>query len=243
MTAYRYLRKASAYSDELESASNLNSAFKTEFELVKFFETTAVSSLTLDSTGIVTEFSVSSGIADIVFYELRKDWERSIPLSGISNKWAYTLKALPYRKSFSTSEFTEITGVTRRTALNVLQNFSEKGWCDYSKPNEAWVKIRQPTPIANKFYAIEAKLKDWKRALYQATRYKLYAQESWVLMDHDSINPAIDNIDEFKLNNIGLCSVSSTGSIEVHHVPTASKTISPQYYWEANSELAKKLLG
>lgn len=63
--------------------------------------------------------------------------------------------------------------------------------------------------------AIEAKLKDWKRALKQAYRYKWFATYSYVFMDSKFVGPALKNKATFKKYNIGLASVSTDGAIDI----------------------------
>lgn len=66
--------------------------------------------------------------------------------------------------------------------------------------------------------AIEFKLKNWKRALQQAFRYRSFSCESYVFLDGAFISSAIKNIEEFERFNIGLCGVTEDG-IESYHKP------------------------
>lgn len=56
--------------------------------------------------------------------------------------------------------------------------------------------------------AIEFKLKNWKRALQQAYRYRSFSCESYVFLDNKYIENASKNIKEFEHFNIGLCGVT-----------------------------------
>ena len=68
-------------------------------------------------------------------------------------------------------------------------------------------------------FAFEFKLSNWKRALKQAFRYRSFAHYSYVLMDQDFVNPALNNIDEFKRTNIGLMTIDIEGNITVYFQP------------------------
>jgi hypothetical protein len=57
--------------------------------------------------------------------------------------------------------------------------------------------------------SIELKLKDWKKAVKQAFRYRSFSHQAFVIMDHKCLNPAISNIAYFKHFNIGLASFES----------------------------------
>ncbi|MGD7023603.1 hypothetical protein ACQCVK_13465 [Rossellomorea vietnamensis] len=65
-----------------------------------------------------------------------------------------------------------------------------------------------------KFIAYEVKLYNWKRALYQAIQYKGFANKSYVVMPHKNIKPAINNLQAFVANNIGLIEVYNDGSFK-----------------------------
>jgi hypothetical protein len=56
-------------------------------------------------------------------------------------------------------------------------------------------------------YAFELKLRNWKRALRQAYRYRTFAQHSYVVMDADRVEPALQQLRLFRRSNIGLIAV------------------------------------
>lgn len=67
--------------------------------------------------------------------------------------------------------------------------------------------------------AFEMKLSKWKRALFQAYRYRSFAKKSYVVMDHYHIKPALLQISLFEKSNIGLLSLSQSGHVYVHFDP------------------------
>lgn len=87
--------------------------------------------------------------------------------------------------------------------------------------------------IKNKnLISIEAKLKNWKRALIQAYRYRSFSEQSYVYMDNDYIGAPLENISEFKKYNIGLAGVLND-SIKIYFEPTAMEPFSEQLYIKA----------
>lgn len=80
--------------------------------------------------------------------------------------------------------------------------------------------------------SIEAKLKNWKRALVQAYKYRTFSRKSYVYMDIDYINAPLENIDEFKKFNVGLAGVSETG-ITVYYEPKEEEPFSEKLYKKA----------
>lgn len=77
-------------------------------------------------------------------------------------------------------------------------------------------------------YAFEMKLSNWKRAHYQAFRYKSFVNKSYVIMDNDHISPVLKKIDRFLKSNIGLMSIDNSGRVYVHHNPYDEMPFSPQ---------------
>ncbi|MEG6570601.1 hypothetical protein [Thermoanaerobacterium thermosaccharolyticum] len=70
--------------------------------------------------------------------------------------------------------------------------------------------------------AIEFKLKNWRKAIKQAYRYKSFSYESYVILDQDFISTAKKNISEFQRFNIGLCGIGKD-YIVVYNKPKPKK--------------------
>lgn len=68
-------------------------------------------------------------------------------------------------------------------------------------------------------FSFEMKLRNWKRALTQAFKYKAFSEFSYVVIDHYHSGSAIKNITEFKKANIGLLSIDKNGRIYCHVKP------------------------
>jgi hypothetical protein len=96
--------------------------------------------------------------------------------------------------------------------------------------------------IANEFVAIEAKLGDWRRALYQAVQYQDFAAESWVVLCADGAEEAIFNSDAFEMRGVGLGTVDQDGILEVVCSPQHRTPRLLSRFWEANAEFAKRAL-
>jgi len=67
--------------------------------------------------------------------------------------------------------------------------------------------------------SFELKRENWRRALVQAYRYLAFSEYSFVVMDQAYVHRALSGISEFKRANVGLISISSTGSIIWHFLP------------------------
>lgn len=210
--------------------------FDAEKDLVSLFDSLPVSNRS-HLSGTTFELDSNNGIADIVFYKLRKNWSTYEKIRNIKPQWAAFLVSLPYRKTFTASEAAALASISEASAIRVLKDFVHNGYC--VKSDNGWIKQRQPVPPINKITAIEAKLRNWKKALYQATRYLEFANESWVLLDDYHSKPAIKHLNEFKKRNIGLLTINRQGSIELLFQPTHKKPKSKFRYWYANVKIMK----
>jgi hypothetical protein len=87
---------------------------------------------------------------------------------------------------------------------------------DYIKclDENTFVKINEINE-GNEVIANEAKLSNWKRALYQASRYKLFADLSYVVLDSCHTVSAIKNLDSFREFGVGLACINTLGNIEI----------------------------
>lgn len=219
----------------------MNSAqsFVTEFEMVEHLNSTLNSNFGLSS---VNELVGTHGIADIVLYDKPANEDIIKALSLINPRWAYALKSLPIHTPFSTENFCELNLSSKRTIKEVLFTFVGTGFCSYDQSTGLWTKITEPVKISSHLYAVEAKLRDWKRALKQAYRYLDYANESWVLLDEMYSKPATKNLEIFAKYNIGLATISRDSELRQIFKPFPKKPRSEYAVWFANAHLAKKII-
>ncbi|MBF7954154.1 hypothetical protein [Rahnella victoriana] len=186
------------------------------------------------------EFDCGFGIADLVVFKKKKD-DDLLDIGKIPADWAYTLRALPLKKEFTLSYLIALSGTSESSCKKAIIKFVNAGYCQQVESGY-FIKIRQPKPLCSSIIAIEAKLRDWKKALWQASRYKIFSNESWVVLDEYRSNAALLNIEEFRKFNIGLATISSNGSYQEIFAPIREAHKSELAYWKANSLLAKKCL-
>ncbi len=67
--------------------------------------------------------------------------------------------------------------------------------------------------------AFELKLKDWKRAIKQAFRYKSFSNISYVVIPSVGVHLAVKNIELFRKYNIGLAGFNSLQEFEILFKP------------------------
>ena len=220
--------------------SQVRGRFSTEAKLVEIIRSAWLLERSARRESLIhsiAEFDCSFGIADLVFYSLRKDWQRHIALAQITPSWAFALKALPYRKPFSVEAFAKWTGVSERRAQAALKEYESAGFCK-ALSGSMWRKQFQPHEVVSSIVAIEAKLRDWKQALSQAYRYLDYATQAWVVLDHAHSAAAVRHIAQFERLNVGLASVDLRGQVVVHSTPMSKSPRSELKLWEANAMIA-----
>lgn len=90
----------------------------------------------------------------------------------------------------------------------VLKKLIEEGFV--VNKDTGYFKINGWLPLASKVIAYEAKLYDWKQGLYQANRYRYFADETYLLMPAETVHRA--KIEEFEATGVGLVSYDMTAN-------------------------------
>jgi hypothetical protein len=174
---------------------------------------------------IFEEVSLGYGVADIVVCYL--DYPKTISSSEtfltrsdiniyniINNKLSIT--------------FDNIHATTRSSKQTISESIRKLVNLDYIKQEDDYFTIlkKYELPFKSSF-AIEGKLKDWKRALTQAQRYKWFADYSYVVMDEYYSQPAIQNLDTFIKHNIGFATINPNGDFKRIFSPKKQKPYDP----------------
>lgn len=219
---------------DIESIKFLSSGkgipFLSEEDLVNSFVNIVLESCS-PNTKLVCELDCGNGIADVVLLKQRNDWKKYSDIRKISPRWVHSLIALPYKRKFDLEYFANLVISSLSTAKRVLESFVNAGFCERTK--QGWIKVKQPRPAFSEIHAIEAKLKNWRRALYQATRYRDFAHRSTVLLDEFYSSPAIKNIEEFRRRGVGLQVLGHDGFVKDVYESISKKPKFDSSYWYA----------
>lgn len=192
-------------------------------------------------TGVLKEVQTPNGIADLVFYRLRRDWERFSAVGGIPPRWAYAFDRLPYRRVVDVAYVSELCGVSTRRARTALTHFTQLGLCRVTTTGSGWVKTRQLQQPIVELVAVEAKLRDWKRALFQAVRHLSFADYTWVLLDKAGADVASQHAEMFELRGVGLAALSPHGDVKVLTPAPRSNRIRAHDRWYVSSEVVQRI--
>jgi hypothetical protein len=149
----------------------------------------------------VEELNTGIGIADIVFTDkiYKRDYyfdnfELLFHTLTLINRRNKRISEIDFTARFSKKQINSI--IDKYLTLELIEKYDSQYY---------YVKNKL-LPTITEFYAIEAKLKDWKGGLYQAIRYKNFAQKSFLALSSEYIHRVNRNM--LIENNIGLISVS-----------------------------------
>lgn len=200
--------------------------FKTERELINIITANRANLFSFTNwndqakTEILDELDLGYGVADLVVakYSVPKI-KRTEPLNYDD---IFICKILEKKGALTFGDIREITRTSERKLRNTLNKLRQEGFI--------WIKGIKYQTKKRRFkeieaIAIEAKLRNWKRALKQAYRYKWFASYSYVVMDATHVRPALENRYLFKKFNVGLASITKDGTISIQFRPQKIKPI------------------
>ena len=199
--------------------------FQSETELITMLKQTLRQIFRRDNIEIFEEVSLGYGVADMVVCYLDYSKTDSSPEVFLTRPDINIYKIINNAQSVT---FDIISDTTRSSKQTISESLNKLVNLNYVNREDNFFTIQKEyeLPFKNSF-AIEAKLKDWKRALNQAQRYKWFADYSYVVMDEHYSQPAIQNINTFIKHNIGLATINTKGDFNRHFSPKRQKPFDP----------------
>lgn len=200
--------------------------FQSEIHLVEVLKCALRSIFNRDNIQIFEQVSLGYGIADIVISDI--DLSRIIGKceSEFLNRFDVNLYNL-INKNIEV-EFDDICDTIRCSKISVSNSINKliNRSLIFQNGSKFIIANEYQLPFNNNF-AIEAKIKDWKRALGQAQRYKWFAEYSYVVLDEHFSKPAKENINLFYKYNVGLATISTNGELKRIFSPFRQKPYDP----------------
>ena len=181
---------------------------------------------------IIEEFDSYIGIADLVLGTYRPYLSKKTCRKSVNLNWIYPLINLKLDQAISIHEFMDKYNFSRKSAFLRLNEYIEAGFLVKSKTCQ-YLVVKEYEFVTDNVIAIEAKLKNWKRALLQARSYKKFSDFTYILLDESYANPAISNLEEFKVNNIGLITMKNN-SFTIHYLPKKPNPKKDNYFIRIN---------
>lgn len=203
--------------DILQKVLKKTTLFKTEDQLAEYL--------------ILNEVNLGFGIADIVVTSRKKCNYRKA-LDSIDIHLLSCVRRESGRTALSLSNDTGIAKSSIRSSigklieLNLVKNIDDKYYIDHEYEFEFDYVV-----------AIEVKLRDWKRALKQAYRYKWFSDRSYVCLPDNFSISAKKNISKFVEYGIGLITLHDNGKIEKVYEPPVSTPVEPKMTMLLNEQI------
>lgn len=171
---------------------------------------------------IMKEVNLGYGIADIVLTQCSDYPEKRGKFLSLTE--IKLLNIINETPSITIDAIMGSTKISKRKINDALSSLENLGLAQTVggglTPMKKYVSTVQNT------IAIEAKLRNWKRALKQAYRYKWFSHKSFVCLPSSAVGPASKHIDLFKKMGVGLIHVCDSKGIKVLHNPESERPIS-----------------
>lgn len=188
---------------------------------------------------LMDEFTYANGRADLVLakaseaYLERRTENLDITSSITDDTYLKVFLHIHGRGAITKEHFFSIGALNRsakKAALNWLieENFVEE--LEDGKIRSAPNLRRHITTS----YSIELKLSKWKKGLQQAIRGKSFSDYQFVAIAEDNVLRAIENIEMFEDNDIGLMEISQDGDYFIHYHPENRNGYSLTNKWRLN---------
>lgn len=118
-------------------------------------------------------------------------------------------------------------------------------WIGWSRPSTSgdFTAVSWEKRLARRqVFAFEGKIKDWRRALQQAFRYRYFADKAIVVMPEASSDAAIAHLEVFRHAGVGLWTFDGrSGTIRERFTPARVKAFNPKARLKAIRMLTSRL--
>lgn len=195
---------------------------------------------------VLFEFFGAAGTPDVVFLEFDEDeLERreELGLVPVLNYNAIAVLIALSAGPLGVRALSEAVGMTSAHLRRaILPDLEARTWLDHS--GREW-RCREPIqPLARWIVAVEAKRRDWRRALAQAERYRSFANRAVVVLDAAAnLRPARELAES--QTGVGLASLDArSGRIEPLLLPRWQRAGSERdYVWAGEQAYHMRRLG
>lgn len=187
------------------------------------------------------EVDAGVGVADLVLTKrAARSTEALRALGRVSPRLAILLSSQVGDSIKSWQELAACLGTSKAATQRVISQLTAAGLAKQTKGLLDVFTVKAP-PF-ERLIAVEAKLSDWQRVLTQAYRNLQFADESWVVLDHAFVRPALTQLDRFKVAGVGLASILRGRGLIVHHAAMSQGPVSLGKRWQAQAVLASRVL-
>lgn len=185
------------------------------------------------------EVDAGVGIADLVLAKrAARTTDALQTLAGITPRLAVLLSPEVCRTITSKETLAASLGTTEGGTARVLSLLSSLGLVK-RQADSLFISPIITAPF-ERVIAVEAKISEWQRVIVQAFRNLQFADESWVVLDHAYIRPALSHIARFEAAGVGLASMERGTGLYVHLPAKTVRPMSNAKRWQAQAVLAAR---
>jgi len=213
-------------------------SFQSEKELKKSAIEALSEGFGSGETFLIDEFEYANGRTDLVIGNSSEAYlERRKEILGISDSisddlYLQVFLQLHSKGQITREHFYDVGAIDKKEKEDALGWLIEHGFVTEKGNKLSTAKsLRRHVTTS---YAIELKLGKWKKALEQAIRGKSYADYQFVALAEENILRAIENIELFEENDVGLMEISKDREFHVHYQPGKQNPYSPMNKWRLN---------
>lgn len=182
---------------------------------------------------VLFEVACTAGVPDIVLLELdrtaiaaRRGTGPLIEPVDVRVMLGMCSVRAPMSRLWNLEELSSGAGVgvahLRRTILPRMADLGH-----IAADGNKWFPTYRFRSFARRIVTIEAKLRDWRGGVAQASRHAAVADAAWVAVDARTAGTAVSHPDWFSMYGVGLASVSSNGEVEQLIKPAESHARQP----------------
>jgi hypothetical protein len=129
---------------------------------------------------------------------------------------------LHHRRGHRVEYIVAQTGVSETTVVKHIGLLTDARVAEWTRSGS--LRFRNGLRLdGHEFWAIEVKLTDWRRALYQAQRCRSFAHRVFVALPRPTVHAALDYFAGDAELKIGLIAIDPSGMPEVIHLPRKQK--------------------
>ena len=123
----------------------------------------------------------------------------------------------------------EALGLAKRSVRRHIHYLVDIGLVD--RTPTGLLRLAKPYCLPKvEVWAFEVKLRNWRRAFYQALRYRGFSHNVVVVMPTDRLNAPRSNLSHFVTMNVGLAGIAEDGKIEFVSKPQSRSPLSKGHY-------------
>lgn len=214
-----------------------------EIELGEFFQEFIMNNTNLKYRFdmFLREIESFQGIPDYIGVNIRDIEECKSFLANVSEENWYNvsriLSILSKQKGHTVSYIVKKTGISENSLIKDLVFLQNKNMIEQDRYGN--YKLYESFVIPKmSIFSFELKLENWKRALFQAIRYKTFSEFSYVVMPYEKMTLLKKNVDYFKQSNIGIVVYDEReNTLETIYRATKNKNISKSHLYYMSGKI------